>query len=94
MSITLQNVVHVAKLSKLEVTEDNKQQAVVSLSAIVDYMQQLQEVDISSIEPTINVLPHNNVFREDALIPCLSREQALALAPESENGFFKAPSIL
>ena len=94
MSITLQDVEHVAGLSKLELTEDEKQRATVKLAAIIDHMQQLQEADISNVAPTVNVLELENVFREDALIPCLPREQALAMAPDSEGGFFKVPSIL
>jgi aspartyl-tRNA(Asn)/glutamyl-tRNA(Gln) amidotransferase subunit C len=94
MPISLQDVEHVAKLSKLELAEGEKQQMAAALSAIVDYMQQLQEVDISQVKPTTHALPLRNVFRGDELIPCLPREQALALAPESENGFFKVPSIL
>ena len=94
MPMTLQDVEHVAGLSKLELADDEKQRATVKLAAIIDYVQQLQEADISNVEPTINVLALENVFREDALIPCLPREQALALAPDSEGGFFKVPSIL
>jgi aspartyl-tRNA(Asn)/glutamyl-tRNA(Gln) amidotransferase subunit C len=94
MSITLQDVEHVAKLSKLELTEEEKVRALAALSAIADQMQQLQGADISNVKPTTHVLPLDNVFREDALIPCLLREQALALAPECEKGFFKVPSIL
>ena len=94
MAITLQDVEYVARLSKLEIAEEKKQQVAVKLSAIIDYMQQLQEIDVSSVEPTTHVLPLTNVFREDKIAPCLPREQALALAPESEEGFFKVPSIL
>jgi len=94
MAISLHEVEHVAELCKLEITEEEKQQVAAALSAIVDYMEQLQEVDISNVAPTTHVLSLANVFREDELIPCLPREQALALAPESEDGFFKVPRIL
>jgi aspartyl-tRNA(Asn)/glutamyl-tRNA(Gln) amidotransferase subunit C len=94
MSISLQEVEYVAKLSKLQITEEEKPRCAAALSAIVDYMQQLQEVDISQVAPTTHVLPLENIFRKDELIPCLPREQALALAPESADGFFKVPSIL
>jgi aspartyl-tRNA(Asn)/glutamyl-tRNA(Gln) amidotransferase subunit C len=64
------------------------------LSALADYARQLQEVDISAIEPTTHVLPLQNVFREDKIVTCLPRDVALALAPESEDGFYRVPSIL
>ena len=94
MTITLQEVEHVAGLSKLELTEDEKQRAAVKLAAMLDYAQQLQEVDITGVQPAAHVLPLTNVFRADEVVPCLPREAALALAPESEDGFFKVPSIL
>jgi aspartyl-tRNA(Asn)/glutamyl-tRNA(Gln) amidotransferase subunit C len=90
----MNEVEQVAKLSKLEIEPNNKGQVTVKLASIVDYLQQLQEADVSDIKPTTHVLPQTNVFREDALMPCLPREQALDLAPVSEEGFFKVPSIL
>jgi aspartyl-tRNA(Asn)/glutamyl-tRNA(Gln) amidotransferase subunit C len=94
MAITLDEVEYVARLSKLEIEEDKKQQIAAAFSDILDYMQQLQEVDISNVAPTTHVLPLENVYREDKLLPCLSREQALGLAPERVEGFFKVPRIL
>ena len=94
MSITQTEMEHMAKLCKLEIAEEDKQEAAAAFFAVINYARQLQEADISNIEPTTHVLPLVNVLREDKLIPCLPREQALALAPESEEGFFKVPSIL
>lgn len=94
MTITSNEVEHIAKLSKLETVQEDKEQVAVKLAAIVDYTQQLRELDISGVEPTTHVLPLTNVFRDDECVPCLPREQVLALAPEREDGFFKVPSIL
>jgi len=94
MEITVNEVEHVAKLSKFEIAADIIEQVSLQLSAVIDYMRPLQEVDICGIEPTTHVLQLTNAFREDERLPCLPQEQALALAPEREGGFFKAPSIL
>lgn len=94
MPITPQDIEHVASLSKLELAETEKQQVTEALCALSEHIQRLQEVDISQVEPTTHILALQNVFREDVLLPCLPREQALDLAPESEYGFFRVPSIL
>jgi len=94
MAITLQEAEHVAELAKLEIAASEKQDVTAKLSAVIDYLQQLQEVDISQVEPMIRVLPQVNVFREDEIHPGLSLDEVLANAPESEQGFFKVPSIL
>lgn len=94
MTITTAELEHVAKLAKLEVTENQQQYVLSRISSILDYMRQLQEVDVTGVTPTTHVLQLTNVFREDEPLPCLPREQALALAPEHEGGYFKVPSIL
>lgn len=94
MTITSNEVEHVARLSKLEIDPEDTGRLTLKLAAITDYMRLLEEEDVSGVEPTTHVLQLTNVFREDELIPCLPREEALAIAPESERGFFKVPSIL
>lgn len=94
MAITQTEIEHVAKLAKLDIPEERKQHVALKISSLLEYMRQLQELDITGIEPTTLVLPLTNVFREDKTTPCLPREEALSLAPESEDGYFKVPSIL
>lgn len=94
MDISHKEVEHVAKLARLEVSEEEKVLFARQLSAILSYMDQLKELDTTGVEPTATVLPAANVFREDEVRPSLPREQALANAPEQVDGFFRVPKIL
>ncbi len=99
MEIRKEQVEHVAKLARLEVSEDEKAMFARQLSAILTYMDQLkevdtEEVDTEGVEPTATVLPTENVFREDAVKPSLTQERALANAPDQADGFFRVPKIL
>jgi aspartyl-tRNA(Asn)/glutamyl-tRNA(Gln) amidotransferase subunit C len=94
MEISKEQVEHVAKLARLEVSEDEKAMFARQLSAILTYMEQLKEVGTEGVEPTATVLPTENVFREDEVKPSLTQEQALANAPDQAEGFFRVPKIL
>ncbi len=94
MEISKEQVEHVAKLARLEVSEDEKAMFARQLSAILTYMDQLKEVDTEGVEPTATVLPTDNVFRADEVRPSLSQEQALANASDQAEGFFRVPKIL
>jgi len=94
VEISKEQVEHVAKLARLEVSEDEKAMFARQLSAILTYMDQLKEVDTEGVEPTATVLPTENVWREDAVRLSLAQEQALANAPEQADGFFRVPKII
>lgn len=94
MKITKQDVEHVAKLARLEITEAERDAFSKQLSAILTYVEKLKTLDTAGVEPTATVLEQTNVFREDKARPSLSVEKALANAPESEGGHFRVPRIL
>ena len=94
VKITTQDVEHVAKLSRLHLSEEEKERYTQTLNSILEYMEILNRVDTSHVEPTAHVLPLKNVFREDKLHSCLDRKLALANAPEEEDGCFKVPRIV
>jgi len=94
MEITKEQVEHVARLARLEVSEDEKAMFARQLSGILTYMDQLKELDTKGIEPTATVLPTDNVFRDDDVRPSLTQERALANAPDQADGFFRVPKIL
>lgn len=94
MSLTLQEVQHIAELAKLELTEAELARFREQLSAVLDYAADLQKVDTSAIPPTATVLPLRTVLREDVVKPSLAREALLANAPEAEAGCFKVPAVL
>ena len=83
-----------AKLARLEVSEDEKTTFARQLSSILTHIDQLKELDAAGVEPTATVLPTDNVFREDEVRPSLTQEQALANAPDQADGFFRVPKIL
>ena len=94
MDITQKEVEHVAKLAQLELSEDEKGIFTRQLSAILTYMDQLKTLDTRGVEPTMTVLPTENVFRDDEVRPSLPQARALANAPEQADGFFRVPRIL
>ncbi len=94
MKITIKEVEHVARLARLELTEGEKEQMRAQLDSILSYIEKLNELDTSAVEPTSHVLPMKNVFREDEVRPSLSQEEALANAPDRQDLFFRVPRIL
>lgn len=92
--ISSADVAYVAKLSHLSFDEQQAQDMAGKLGSILEYMQQLNEIDTTGVELTTHVLPINNVFREDVPGVQLSNDQALANAPEREDNFFRVPRIL
>lgn len=94
MKITRQEVEHVAKLARLELSEQDKEMLTSQLSDILTYVEKLNELDTKGVEPTSHVLDINNVMRPDAPAPSLSQEKALANAPEKAAGHYKVPKII
>lgn len=94
MKITEKDVEHLANMSRLDVTEEDKAAYIQFLHAGLDYLEQMRGLDTSAVEPAGHVLPIQNVFREDELEIGLDRESALANAPEVEDGSFKVPRIV
>jgi aspartyl-tRNA(Asn)/glutamyl-tRNA(Gln) amidotransferase subunit C len=87
-------VMQVAELARLKLSPEEIRRFASQLSQILDYIRQLNEVDTSSVEPMSHPLDLTNVFREDAVKPSLTAEEALANAPEKRGGFFLVPQVL
>ncbi len=94
MKITQKDIEHVALLSRLEVPQDKMEEVTSQLDAILQYADVLKDVDTEGVEPTAHVLPLKNVFREDEVKQSLSSEEALANAPDAQDGYFKVPKIV
>ena len=92
--LSLTQVEHVADLARLALTEEEKELFRVQLSSILAYAERLQQLDTRDIPPTATVLPLANVLRDDEVRPSLSREDALANAPQAEEGHFRVPAVL
>ncbi len=84
----------VAKLSRLELTEAEIEEFTSQLSAIPDYMEKMNELDTTDVEPLAPCLPITNVFREDSVNESLGTKTTLANAPQRDGEFFKVPKIL
>jgi len=84
----------VAKLARLELSEAEVEEFASQLSAILDYVEKMNELDTTSVEPLAHCLPISNVFREDTARESLGTERTLANAPQRDGEFFKVPKIL
>ena len=92
--IDIEQVRQVAKLSRLDLGEDEIAQFSGQLSAILEYIEKLNQIDTSKVEPLAHCLPVHNVFREDITKPSLGTKKILANAPETDGHFFLVPKIL
>jgi aspartyl-tRNA(Asn)/glutamyl-tRNA(Gln) amidotransferase subunit C len=96
MSETLsrEEVVYVAKLARLDLTEEETTLFASQLSSVIDHVAALGRLDTTGVRPTSHPLDLVNVLRDDVVVPSLSRDVVLANAPATEDGKFKVPSIL
>ncbi|MFQ5521662.1 MAG: Asp-tRNA(Asn)/Glu-tRNA(Gln) amidotransferase subunit GatC [Candidatus Methylomirabilia bacterium] len=92
--ITIAEVEHVARLARLDLSPEEKERMRSQLDAILTYIDKLRELDTAGVEPTAHVIPMTNVMRDDAVRPCVPREEMLANAPEREGDFFRVPKII
>lgn len=91
MAITREDVLHVAELAQLELTEEEIERLGSQLNAILEAVGKVSELDLADVPPTSHPLDLVNVWAEDEPRPSLAHEDALANAPEREGGFFRVP---
>jgi aspartyl-tRNA(Asn)/glutamyl-tRNA(Gln) amidotransferase subunit C len=84
----------VANLARLDLTDAEEAQFTTQLSGLLDYFEQLQEIDTSDVPPTARMVDLSNVVRADDLQPYGDREAILRCAPEADGDFFKVPKIV
>ena len=94
MKLTKEQVLHIAELAKLELTEKELDEYTGQLDEILSYADKIGEIDTENIVPTSHVLPLKNVTRQDKTAPSLPMEEVLAGAPDRIDGFFKVPKII
>ena len=92
--ITPADVVHVAKLARLDLTEEERERLVVDLGAVLDHAASVAALDTAGVPPTAHPLPLRNVLRPDEPRAVLDRDEVLAMAPRAEDGRFRVPPIL
>ena len=91
MAISRDEVLHVARLARLELTDSEVDKFTEQLSAILEAVAKVAELDLSDVEPTAHPLDLVNVWAEDEPRPSLPADEALANAPDRHAGFFKVP---
>lgn len=84
----------VARLARIELSQDEKKIFEAQLDQILTYMELLNEVDTSGVEPTSHAIPIYNVFRDDEVRPSFSKKDVIGIAPEQEDGHFRVPRII
>ncbi len=91
--ISTEEVKHVAKLARLELTEEEVNKYSQQLGSILEYVEQMNEIDTTGIEPMPHAIPVYNVMREDIVKYEQTKEEMMANAPFEEDGFFRVPKI-
>jgi aspartyl-tRNA(Asn)/glutamyl-tRNA(Gln) amidotransferase subunit C len=92
MAISRDDVIHVARLARLELSEEEIARFQEQLSAILEAVGKVAELDLADVEPTAHPLALANVWAEDEPRPCLPVEEALANAPDRAGNFFRVPA--
>ena len=92
--ISIEQVKQVAKLARLNLSDAETAQFSAQLSDILQYVEKLNQLDTTNIEPLAHCLPVSNCLRDDVIKPSLGTERTLANAPDSDGQFFIVPKIL
>lgn len=85
---------HVAQLARLDLTDDELERFTGQLGAILDHVASLEKLDLDGVPPTSHPVALANVFRPDAVSPCLDRDEVMSQAPNAEDGQFRVPPVL
>ena len=93
MALTREQVLHVARLARLDLSDEEVERMREQLSAILAAVGKVSELDLADVEPTAHPLDLVNVLAEDEPRPSLTLEDALANAPDPEDGFFGVPAV-
>jgi aspartyl-tRNA(Asn)/glutamyl-tRNA(Gln) amidotransferase subunit C len=94
MKLERDAVLHIAKLARVELTEQEIEKFSEQLSDIIGHFDVLNSVDTQDVEPTAHTLPLRNVMADDESRPSLTREEVLAMAPNTEAGYLRVRAVL
>ena len=92
--ITREEVVHVAKLARLELATDEIDAFTEQLARVLEHAADVESLEVDDVPPTSHPLPLVNVFREDVVTPSIDRDEVLAQAPLAESDMFRVPPVL
>lgn len=94
MSILVEEVKHIAKLARLNFTDEEFEKLSLQLSDIVDMANEISSLDTENVKPTAHILENINVFRKDEVKPSYDREEILKNAPTKESGCISVPRVV
>jgi aspartyl-tRNA(Asn)/glutamyl-tRNA(Gln) amidotransferase subunit C len=94
MKVSQDDVMKVAHLARLDIAESQIEQMQDSINKVLVWMEALNSVDTSAVEPLVHMTPALNNFREDEAKITLDREKALALGPDTNETYFKVPQVI
>ena len=94
MDIGLKEIEYIANLSRIALTDEEKNIFTKQLANVLDYIKKLNELNTDTAKPMAYATDIKNVFREEKLTPSLSRQKVLNLSPSNVNGFFKVPKVI
>ncbi|MBR2500184.1 MAG: Asp-tRNA(Asn)/Glu-tRNA(Gln) amidotransferase subunit GatC [Clostridia bacterium] len=94
MKITKEEVLHVAKLAKLNLSEEETKKLLTDMESIIEFANTLNELDTEGVVPTAHARPMSNAFREDVVKDSYDREEMLKNAPDSFDGGFAVPKVV
>jgi aspartyl-tRNA(Asn)/glutamyl-tRNA(Gln) amidotransferase subunit C len=92
--ITTANVIHVARLARLALTDAEIERMTAQLGAMLDHFADVDELDLAAVEPMTQPYPLTNVLRDDVVADGLDRDEVLASAPDVHDGRFRVPPII
>lgn len=94
MSLSVDEVRHVATLARLKLSKEEEKIFATQLSAVLDYIGQLDELETDSVEPTSHALDITNVFREDEVEARFEKGAWISNAPAKDHGHFRVPKVI
>ncbi len=94
MKISKEQVLHVAKLARLNLSDDAAEKLAVDMESIIGFADKLNELDTEGVVPTAHAIPMSNAFREDVVIPSYDNDLITKNAPHAEDGCYVVPRVV
>jgi aspartyl-tRNA(Asn)/glutamyl-tRNA(Gln) amidotransferase subunit C len=94
MKVTTEEVEYIAELARLAFSSEEKSILASEMSRILDYVEKLNELDITDVEPMTHVMDLYNVERDDVVMERITREQSLSAAPDADSEYFRVPKVI
>ena len=94
MNISTKEVLHVANLARLKLSDDEAEALAKDMESIIGFANKLNELDTEGVVPTAHAIPMSNAFREDVVKPSYDRDAMLANAPDAEDGGYTVPKVV